>query len=75
MSKTKEGRYYVGIEVLTAVVTKSIIFWDITPRSPLSVTDVSEEHIASIFRVEKYAEEETSVNACGKQTAFTLVSC
>jgi hypothetical protein len=32
---------------------KSTIFWDITPYSPLSVTDVSEEHIASIFRVVK----------------------
>jgi hypothetical protein len=31
---------------------KSINFWDITPCSPLS-TDVLEEHIASIFRVEE----------------------
>jgi hypothetical protein len=30
-------------------------------------TDVSEEHIASIFRVEEYAEQETSVKAGGKQ--------
>jgi hypothetical protein len=29
--------------------------------------DVSEEHIASIYRVEKQAEQETSVNAGGKQ--------
>jgi hypothetical protein len=28
---------YVGFEVLTAVVMKSTIFWDITPCSPLSV--------------------------------------
>jgi hypothetical protein len=27
---------YVGFEVFTVVVTKSIIFWDITPCSPLS---------------------------------------
>jgi hypothetical protein len=39
-------------EVFTAVVMKSINFWDITTCSPLS-TDVSEEHIASIFRVEE----------------------
>jgi hypothetical protein len=45
-------KYYVGSEVLTAVVMKSTIFWDITLCSPLS-TDVSEEYIASIFRVEK----------------------
>jgi hypothetical protein len=29
--------------------------------------DVSEEHIASIFRVEEQAQQETSVNAGGKQ--------
>jgi hypothetical protein len=43
----------VGSEVLTAVVMKSTIFWDITPCSPLLSTDVSEEHIASIFRAEE----------------------
>jgi hypothetical protein len=30
---------------------KSSIFWDIAPRNPLKVNDVSEEHV-SIFRVE-----------------------
>jgi hypothetical protein len=30
-------------------------------------TDVSEEHIISIFRVEKKAEQENSVKAGGKQ--------
>jgi hypothetical protein len=29
---------YAGSEVLTAVVMKSSIFWDITPCSPLKVT-------------------------------------
>jgi hypothetical protein len=42
----------VGFEVLTAVVMKRAIFWDITPCSPLS-TDFSEKHIASICRVEE----------------------
>jgi hypothetical protein len=28
---------YLGFEVLTVVVMKSTIFWDITPVSPLSV--------------------------------------
>jgi hypothetical protein len=28
--------FYVGFEVLTAVVLKSTIFWDMTPCSPLS---------------------------------------
>jgi hypothetical protein len=36
----------------------------------LKVTDVSEEHIASIFRVEEYAEEETRVKAGGKQALY-----
>jgi hypothetical protein len=42
----------VCFEVLTALVMKSSIFWDITPCSPLKVSDHSEEHIASIFRIE-----------------------
>jgi hypothetical protein len=81
----KKYKHFVEFEVLTAVVMKSTIFWDITPCSPLRVnrrfggtyclrfqggrisrernqresrwqaepTDVSEEHIASIFRVEE----------------------
>jgi hypothetical protein len=40
---------YVGSEILTAVVMKNSIFWDITPRSLLKSTDVSEEHVASIL--------------------------
>jgi hypothetical protein len=41
----------IGFEILTAVVMKSAIFWDITPCSPLKVNNVSEEHVISIFRV------------------------
>jgi hypothetical protein len=37
---------------------KSSIFWDVTPCSLLSSTDVSEEHIASIFRVEEIIQQE-----------------
>jgi hypothetical protein len=33
----------------------------------LKSTGISEEHIASIFRVEEYAEQETSVKADGNQ--------
>jgi hypothetical protein len=29
---------------------KGYIFWDLALRSPVKVTDVSEEHIASIFK-------------------------
>jgi hypothetical protein len=47
---------------------KSSVFWDIMPCtcSPLRVTDISEEHVASIFRVEEQAEE-PSVKAGDKQ--------
>jgi hypothetical protein len=41
---------------------KSIIFWDMTPCSPLSFNRHLEEHIASIFRVEEIgsANQQTS---------------
>jgi hypothetical protein len=51
-------RDYVGFEVFTAVVMESIIFWDVTPCS-----DVSEEHIASILRVEEIISARTSTPA------------
>jgi hypothetical protein len=35
---------------------------------PSESTDVSEEYIASIFRVEEYVEQETSVRAGGRQS-------
>jgi hypothetical protein len=44
------------------MVMKSTTFCDITPYSPLKVNDVSEEHIASIFRTML-------------ATFFTLVYC
>jgi hypothetical protein len=34
--KLNTNYYPVGFEVLTAVVMKSIIFWNMTPCSPLS---------------------------------------
>jgi hypothetical protein len=36
----------VGSDVLTAVVMKSYVFWDITPCSPLKVNRCLEEHVA-----------------------------
>jgi hypothetical protein len=41
------------LEKQTVAHLKSSMFWDITPCSPLKSTDVSEEHIASIFRVKE----------------------
>jgi hypothetical protein len=49
---------------------KSTIFWDVTPYSPLKSSDVSEEHIAFIFRVEEEAEQQTSMKAGGRQSLF-----
>jgi hypothetical protein len=43
----------LGFELLAAVVMKTYIFWDITACSPLKSTDVSEEYVASIFKVEE----------------------
>jgi hypothetical protein len=54
---------FVGFEVLKAVVRKSSIFCNITPYSPLKFNRRFGENVASIFRVEKYAEQETRVKA------------
>jgi hypothetical protein len=47
------------------------MFWDKTPCSPLKVNQVSEEHIASIFRVE-LSDQDTSARAGDKQEDSTL---
>jgi hypothetical protein len=43
--------------------------WDIMPCIPLKVTDISEEYVASIFRVKEQTKQETSI------TLVMLVSC
>jgi hypothetical protein len=40
---------------------RSAILWD-TSCNPLKLTDVSEEHVDSIFRAEEQAKQETSLN-------------
>jgi hypothetical protein len=45
-------KHNVRFEIFTAVTMKNAVFWD------MARTDVSEERIASIFRVEKTASEE-----------------
>jgi hypothetical protein len=42
-------------EVLTTVVRKSSVFWDIMPCIPFKAAGVSEKHVASNFRVEDLA--------------------
>jgi hypothetical protein len=49
---------------------KSSIFWDKTPCSQLKSSDVSEEHVASNFRVEECAEQKTNMKAGGKEKSF-----
>jgi hypothetical protein len=51
---------------------KSSIFRDITLRSSLKLTDVSEEHVAYIFRVEEHAKQETSVKAGCKSSEISV---
>jgi hypothetical protein len=43
----------VRFEVLTAVTMKRPIFWDVTPYSLVGVYHVSEESIASNFKIEE----------------------
>jgi hypothetical protein len=43
---------YIKFEVLTAVVMKMSVFWDITPCSPLKVKPRFGELFGFVFRVE-----------------------
>jgi hypothetical protein len=56
---------HVGFEVFTAVIMKSISFWDITPCSPLSVNRRF-GGTASIFRVEE-------ISSASKQAASRIM--
>jgi hypothetical protein len=51
---------------------KSHIFWDIRRIVRWKPTDVSEEHIAFIFRFKERGKQETSVKAGGRQSQMTL---
>jgi hypothetical protein len=77
---------FVGFEVLTAVVIKSAIFWNITPCSPLSGNRRSEEHITchllsgwflaqlifSALKMEAICSSETSVDTQWTIWDYTL---
>jgi hypothetical protein len=39
------------------IFLKSSAFWVITLRSPVESTDISEEHIASIFRIDEKVKQ------------------
>jgi hypothetical protein len=59
--------YLVGFEVLTAVIIKSAIFWDITPCRRLKVN----VHFEGKYRLHFLGRRITPVLA----TCFTLVTC
>jgi hypothetical protein len=53
INKTIEWKYFVGFEVITAVVMKISIFWNIIPRRTLKFNDVQTEQVASNFGIEE----------------------
>jgi hypothetical protein len=52
--------HLVGFEVFTAVTVKNAVFWDVAPCEYIT-TDVSEERVASIFRVEEISRARKNV--------------
>jgi hypothetical protein len=69
-----KNKKYVGFEVFTAVVMKSIIFWDVTLCSPLSCN--STDHTASHPR-RWYSSKNSTFKAvrtdCNCKKAYTLL--
>jgi hypothetical protein len=47
-------------EVLTSVIMKSTVFWDLIPCRALKFTNVSAGYTASTFRVEEQAKQAAS---------------
>jgi hypothetical protein len=58
-----EGRVIVGFEVFTAVVMKRIVFWDMTPCSPLCSHLLARwfAGLSSTLKMEALCSSETSV--------------
>jgi hypothetical protein len=57
------------------MMMKIYVFWDITPCSPLKVSRRSEEYVASIFRVEELAKQETSVKRVASRASVHNHCC
>jgi hypothetical protein len=55
---------FVGFKVLTAVVVKSSIYWDIMACSLLKVNDVPENYAASTFRVAEETKKPALCSPC-----------
>jgi hypothetical protein len=57
------------------VVVKNSVFWDTAPCSLFNATDISEEHVAFIFRAEEQAKEETDVKQIASRGTFYKFIC
>jgi hypothetical protein len=66
---------YVGFEVFIAVVIKSIIFWDVTPRSVLSCSRRSGGTLRLHLQGRRNNLARTSKQAGGKQTLKMEAIC
>jgi hypothetical protein len=65
---------HVGFEVLTTVVMKNTIFWDIMPCSPLSVN----RRFGEIYRLHLQGRKTSRARNQRESrlaNAFTLISC
>jgi hypothetical protein len=65
---------FVRLEALASVTMKSVVFWNITRRSLVKVTDASEEHIALVFRVEKQAKQDARREASQRMSIWGSIS-
>jgi hypothetical protein len=60
---------FVGFEVITGVTMESTVFSDVTPCSLLELSDVSEEHTASIIGVGRISETNIRREESSEQSA------
>jgi hypothetical protein len=65
--KKVEKHCFIGFEVLIVVIIKSVIFWDITPCSPLKVNRIFGVTYRRHLQCRK--NNPSKIPACGKQNA------
>jgi hypothetical protein len=66
---------FLDFEIVTVVALKSYIFWDIMPCIIWrESTDILEEHITSIFRVKKQAQQESTMKEAAGRTACCFLA-
>jgi hypothetical protein len=71
--KVQNAVRVVGFEVFTEVVMKSIIFWDMTPCSPLSCTRRFGGTYRLHFRVEEQFSKPSSLPLAYSRVAWTIL--